>query len=139
VALGLGVVALTRGAPPVPSLAPSVRTPITESAAKAPSLAVPPLTRNPFEYADAPRASASGALRGEAPGLVAEPARAPVARLSGFLRQAGRLRVALVLNDEMALLEVGESAEGYTLLAADEETGVLLRGPGGEIVLTPEQ
>jgi len=39
----------------------------------------------------------------------------------------------------MALLDVGEGAEGFTLLAADEESGVRLRGPDGvEITLALE-
>jgi hypothetical protein len=42
---------------------------------------------------------------------------------------------ALSIAGEVLVLAPGETAEGYTLLAIDEETGVRLGSPDGELAL----
>jgi hypothetical protein len=141
VILAVGAYGLARvSAPPPARSVPAASAPEPAPSALPPA---PPLARNPFQYAPAPRDSvasrraiAAGAR--PAPGALPAPAQPPAARLVGFVRQSGSLRAALVLNGQMALLAVGESAEGFTLLAADEENGVRLRGSGGEIALALE-
>jgi hypothetical protein len=135
--VALGIVALTRGAAPTPTAIPVAPAPRPETHAVATPAPIAPLTRNPFEYADEPEAlPPTATARDAAPAPRAMTPPIQTARLSGFLRQGGRLRAVLVLNGEVVLLAEGESAEGYTLLAADDETGVRLRGPAGEIMLS---
>jgi len=146
-AAGLGLTAITlalgsgpRPSPPVVPRAPR-NAPAPDAAGTA-SLPVLDLARSPFEYAGGREAAPAPVVPGERD---LEPSEAeaslplPAVRLVGFVERAGKSRVALVIHGEMALLEVGESAEGFALLAADEETGVRLRGPdGAEIALGPE-
>jgi len=58
------------------------------------------------------------------------PAAVPV-RFVGFVFQGRRTRAVIAVDGETYLLEAGEEAGGYTLLSADEATGVRLRTPGG--------
>jgi hypothetical protein len=58
-------------------------------------------------------------------------------RLVGIVRRGTELRAALSLRGETAVLAVGESLDGYTVLAVDDEAGVRLRGPGGEEITLP--
>lgn len=129
---GAFVIALSRGTEmqPIPAAGgqpqPAPRHPSFEPAS--------PLERDPFQFgvvaAEAPRpASGPAAMELEAS---APPPALPRVRLVGFVQQAGRLRAALVVDGEILLLSVGDAAGGYTILAADETTGVQLRGPGGE-------
>lgn len=147
-AAGLGLTAITlalgsgpRPSPPVVPRAP--RNTPTPGAAGMASLPVLDLARSPFEYAGGREAAPAPVVPGErdlelSKAEASLPLPEPV-RLVGFVERAGKSRVALVIHGEMALLEVGESAEGFALLAADEETGVRLRGPdGAEIALGPE-
>jgi hypothetical protein len=56
----------------------------------------------------------------------------------GFVRRAGRLKAALAISGDVVVVGPGEDANGYAVLAIDEETGVVLRAPGGdEMTLTP--
>lgn len=135
--LAVGAFGFTRGTAPPLSVASAPRTTAAEPSRAAPPPA-PPLTRNPFEYESAPHGSPAKPRTTAPLALVAEASPPPAARLVGFVRQAGTLRAALALHGEMTLLAVGESAEGFTLLAADEESGVRLRGPHGEIDLATE-
>ncbi|HET7295003.1 MAG TPA: hypothetical protein VFM88_21470 [Vicinamibacteria bacterium] len=64
------------------------------------------------------------------------PASAAV-RLVGFVRQAGRLRVALVVEGESVLLGEGEAASGYELISADVNDGVRLKAPDGAELFVP--
>lgn len=127
-AVGLGAMALTRGAPP--SIVPLP----PRSAAPASSRPEPaaPLARNPFEFPP-PTPVRTGT---PAPSVPAQriasvaPPPSPV-RLVGFVHQGERLKVALVVEGETVLLEVGEASSGYALLSADEADGVRLRAPDG--------
>lgn len=143
--LGLTAITLALGSGPRASQTPLARAPggaPTADAVEPDSIPVPQHARNPFEYAGVHVAAAWRAGPRE-PGLE-QPAAPPMptpepVRLVGFVQRAGKSRTALVVRGEMALLEVGESVEGFTLLGADEETGVRLRGPDGvEIALAPE-
>jgi len=146
-AAGLGLTAITLalgGGPRASqtSLARAPRGAPTAEAVEPGSIPVPQNARNPFEYAGVRVATTWGA--GPREPSVEQPAAPPKptserVRLVGFVQRGGKSRAALVVRGEMALLEVGESVEGFTLLDADEETGVRLRDPDGvEIALAPE-
>jgi hypothetical protein len=61
----------------------------------------------------------------------------PVA-LVGFVRQAGTLRAAVSIRGNVSVLAKDESADGYVVLAIDEDRGVTLRAPDGtEATLAP--
>lgn len=101
--------------------------------------------RNVFEYADdeaephppAPRRFQPGPLEvPPATGVVPEP---PVhaVRLVGFVRRGGGLKAALAVQGSVYVLAVGEEAEGYVLLGADEDAGVRLQAPDGAVLTLP--
>jgi hypothetical protein len=137
-ALGLTAIALALGRgqldPPVapgPGLVPG-RTAVP--AVEAPGGATETgLSRNPFEYGAlapapvAPPAASGGYRLAELPA----PAPTPAVRLVGLVQKAGKVRVALMVRDEMVLLEVGEEEAGFKLLALEEDVGVRLRDPQG--------
>lgn len=96
------------------------------------------LVRDPFRYEDAaprvevaPVPAVDAAARQEPP-VVATPE--PL-RLSGFVRQGGRLKAVLTLDGTTVLAGAGEAAEGYRVIAVDEDAGVRLRAPSGEELL----
>jgi hypothetical protein len=61
----------------------------------------------------------------------------PVA-LVGFVRQGGDLRAALSIHGSVSVLAKGDSADGYVVLAIDEDRGVTLSAPDGtEATLPP--
>lgn len=128
-AVGLGAMALTRGAPP--AVVPLVReaAPVPPH----PPSPAPPLLRNPFEFGSRPREPAPSPAATSAPShgvLPTEPPPPPV-RLVGFVVRGEGLRAALVVEGETVLLAVGETALGYTLVSADPGEGVRLTGPDG--------
>jgi hypothetical protein len=105
-------------------------------------------SRNIFEFADeggnAPPAEGLPDLRRAprpAPTTVAELAPAPVpeptVRLVGVVLRGGRRKAALAIRGELAVIGPGESADGYTVVAIDDEDVVRLKGPEGEITLRP--
>ena len=104
-----------------------------------PSAAAPVPRRNLFEYGVEP---APGPARDLAPPEGAtlegwEPAEtAPSrARVVGLLHRGSTPLVALSIAGEVFVLAPGEAAEGFTVLALDEEEGVRLAGPEGEQTL----
>ena len=128
---------------------PSARTPARTASRVEPANAGatnPATPRNIFEFADAggnPRIEAPPRARPSAittPPPIADEAppelEAPV-RLVGVVLRGGKRKAALAIRGELAVLGTGESADGYTVLAIDEEDGVRLRGPDGEMTLTP--
>jgi hypothetical protein len=64
------------------------------------------------------------------PPPLALPPPSPVA-LVGFVRQGGGLRAALSIRGSVSVLGKDESADGYVVLAIDEDRGVTLRAPDG--------
>ena len=104
---------------------------------------MPRLARDPFRFGgEGSSASRVGTPRTAVPrssSVVAPaPPSAPAVRLVGFVRADGRLRAALAIGGEVVVAGPGESAEGYTVVGVDEESGVTLRGPGGaESTLAP--
>jgi hypothetical protein len=99
--------------------------------------------RNVFEYAtdEAPR-SAPEPLRPppqvRVEPLVAAPApREAAVRLVGFVRRSGGLKAALAVHGSVYVLGEGEGAEGYALLAVDEDVGVRITAPDGSILTLP--
>jgi hypothetical protein len=61
----------------------------------------------------------------------------PVVRLVGVVLRSGQRKAALSIRGELSVLGLGESTDGYTVLAIDEEDGVRLKGPEGEVTLAP--
>ena len=58
--------------------------------------------------------------------------------LVGFVRQGGGLRAALSIRGNVSVLATDEAADGYRVLAIDEDRGVTLRTPDGtETTLAP--
>ena len=107
----------------------------------APPLALP--ARNVFEFDDAkavapPPASLAPLMMPPPLDLSSAPAPAaePVRRV-GFVRRGGALRAALSLHGSVSVLGVGDEADGYLVLAVDEDTGVSVRTPDGEELLLP--
>ena len=130
-----------RGAAPfATSLAP--RTAAVPSVPSTPA-AMP--GRNVFEYMDDEPPRVAPGPPGFRPAPVesqpaSDVAREPpvhAARLVGFVRRGGSLKAALALRDSVYVLSVGEEAEGYTLLAADEDAGVRIQGPEGVVLTLP--
>jgi hypothetical protein len=104
----------------------------------------PPSDRNVFEYVDEPRENLS--LEPPATPLVARPfvedtapppSPPPVLRLVGFVRRSGGVRAAVSIRGTVFVLAVGERAEGYLLLSADEDAGVQIQGPDGSAITLP--
>ena len=121
--------------------------PARPAAVRPASLPSPPPTRrtpsrNLFQYVDdvavpAP-AARSAALPPPSAGLEApSPAPSPAVRVAGLIRRGGEVKAALVVEGEVIVAGKGERAGGYTVLDVDDETGVRLRGPGGEEMVLP--
>lgn len=117
-------------APPDPRLEPApTAVPSGEPASPGGDEVSRPL-RDPFHYADQPEPPAAPA----APRFTPEPAptaapEAPV-RLVGLVRRRGGTRAAVAIAGEVVLLGPGDTAQGWTLVALDED-GARLRGPDG--------
>lgn len=96
--------------------------------------------RNVFEYAtgeaapaDPERLRPPAPIRVEPPVVTPAPREAAV-RLVGFVRRSGGLKAALALQGAVYVLGAGEGAEGYTLVAVDEDVGVRITAPDGSIL-----
>jgi hypothetical protein len=90
-------------------------------------------SRDPFRFADQPTLDRLPMPTPRAP-LPPSPLEV---RLVGLVRQGGRLRAALRTPAGTFLLGEGESSEGWTVLAIDEDSGVRLRESSGrEIALS---
>jgi hypothetical protein len=139
------------GAQGVPRTTPTVskaRTPVRTASRVQPANAGstdPATTRNIFEFADPggiprveapPRARPSAVTTPPPAEDIAPPELEAPVRLVGVVLRAGKRKAALAIRGELAVLGPGESADGYTVLAIDEEDGVRLRGPDGETTLT---
>jgi len=124
--------------PPPPPLSPSA--PPATPEPEQPSIAarVTPV-RNLFEFgaAPAPRAPLGFGFDERVSDESAVPLQAPPPRvlLVGLVRRGTAWMAALSIAGEVLVLAPGETAEGYTLLAVDEETGVRLGSPEGELAL----
>jgi hypothetical protein len=143
---------LTRGASQGPILDPGapaprrapVRVPRSQTSGGDDRVAGPSPTaspgRNLFRYADQVAAPALPVVP-----RVVKPAPAPrsaptpaAVRLVGFVRSGGRLRAVLALGGEVVVAGVGDRANGYGILAVDEDSGVRLSDPtGAELTVTP--
>jgi hypothetical protein len=141
--LALFAAFLTRGAGPGPVPAPGVPVPV----GPAPTAQAPPFVtplepaRDPFRYLDE-----ADSLRVD-PAPISDPnvelplpSTPPPLRLVGFVRRGDGLLAAMSLHGVVVTAGTGESAEGYLVLAVDEDAGVRLRGPdGAEVVLEVAQ
>jgi hypothetical protein len=139
--LALFAAFLTRGAGPGPAPPPIEPVPAGSVSPVEPPVAIPPPepARDPFQYLDdsAFRVHSPPPAREPKVEVVAEPPPAPL-RLLGFVRRGDALLAALSLYGVVVTAGAGESAEGYQVLAVDEDAGVRLRGPdGAEVVLGP--
>lgn len=127
-------------AAPVPASRPAAPAePAAEAAAPPSSL------RNVFEFVDRTSERVAPAPLPEIsvppPLAVAPmpPAQDEV-RLVGFVRRGGVLRAVVSLAGNVAVLAAGEEADGYSVLAVDEDAGVTVRKPdGSEVLLAPSQ
>jgi len=101
----------------------------------------PQRARDPFHYADEPAPQAAPRGGSLPPTLTPSAASSPepAVRLVGLVRRPGGLRAAVAIGGEVVVLQPGESAGGWTLLALDED-GARLRGPDGreEALTLPE-
>jgi hypothetical protein len=132
------------GAAARPPDAPVPRTParapeVTPASAPSPG----PDVRNVFEFADRAPAPAAVSLPPIAvpppldlqPAAIVEPV-SPI-RLVGFVRKGGRVRAVLSLSGAVTVLAAGEEADGYAVIAIDEDNGVTVRTPDGSEELLP--
>jgi hypothetical protein len=106
------------------------------------------VSRNIFEFAADP---GSVRVRDETPRPRSSPVPAPLSigpltpetpvepavRLVGVVLRGGQRKAALAIRGELAVIAAGETVDGYTVLAIDEEDGVRIKGPEGEFTLTP--
>jgi hypothetical protein len=138
---------LVRGSGRGAAWAPFPPPPQARRAAPRSTVPRPPATaavpsRNLFQYADgntpSPTPASPIAPRGPQEPItpVATPT-PPGVRVAGLVRSGGQLKAALVVQGELTLAGKGERAGGYTVLDVDEESGVRVRGPGGEETVLP--
>jgi hypothetical protein len=99
-----------------------------------PESGTPRLTRNLFEYGERAATAPPVAIRTPAPTEATPPPTATPApvRLVGIVQAAGGLRAALAMDGEVLVGFRGEKLRGYTIVAIDEDSGVVLKGPDGE-------
>jgi hypothetical protein len=94
--------------------------------------------RDPFRFAEAEVPKV--ARRAPTP-TVASPSSSPAppaVTLLGLLRSPRGLEAVLSIEGEVTIVRAGETLEGYTLLALDEDRGARMRDPSGhEFVLPP--
>jgi Tfp pilus assembly protein PilP len=111
---------------------------LSASAPPAPAAYAPPLSRDPFRFADeASVALPEPALVDRQPATAASSFAPPPARLSGFVRRAGRVLAVLSVPGGALVLGVGEEIDGYRVLSIDEEIGVRVRTPDGRELELP--
>lgn len=122
---------------------PRVERPHATSAATlpaAPSVGAPTRLRNVFVYDEPPPVTSPA--RSYLPEVAVPPPLTlpppnPVS-LVGFVRQGDALRAAVSIHGSVSVLAKDESADGYVVLAIDEDRGVTLRAPDGtEATLAP--
>ena len=138
----LSVVALTRGAGRGAALAPRAPVEVARPRATDPaasgrvSAPAPPLSRDPFEYADDRSPPLRGPeedsrrIRDRPPTFLPSPSPDTV-HLVGLVRRDGALMAALSIGGQVEVVAVGDEAGGYRVLSIDEDAGVRLRGPDG--------
>jgi hypothetical protein len=111
-----------------------VRPTVSASVPPAPAAPATPLLRDPFRFADELPAGPREPLQADPEPVAASAAPAfapPPVRLSGFVRRGGHLLAVLSVPGGTLVLGEGEEAEGYRVLAIDEEAGVKVRTPDG--------
>lgn len=126
------------GAAPGPA-APS-RPAVSRPPAPADAAEVTAPARNVFEYAvgdPPPEAAPADTSAAVPPPAAPEPPLPVPVRLIGLVRRGGGLKAAVSIEGRVVVLGPGESAEGYTALTVDEESGARLRGPDGSEMVLP--
>lgn len=139
----LALALLARPQPQAATGPQAPRTPATTPAGRLPAVPLPSPgvpSRNVFVYADVPAAPAAP-LADAPPSLLAsaEPTPTPPPlRLVGLVRRAEGLRAALALGGETTLVAAGDRIGRYTVVAVDEDSGVVVKDEtGAEIRLPP--
>ncbi|MBX7186545.1 MAG: hypothetical protein K1Y01_15500 [Vicinamibacteria bacterium] len=66
-----------------------------------------------------------------------EPAPAPPFALVAFLSAEGKSRVSIRVGDEIRVLSVGESVDGWKCVSIDRDEGAVFTSPRGRVVLKP--
>lgn len=136
-ALGIALAVVLWLSRPAPVSAPLVAAPATPAVGPSPpepAAPAPPLTRDPFQYAEPapPPALALAPALPQETGTPAPVASPETVRLAGFVRQGPVLKAVLSLFGTTVVVSAGETAEGYRVLAVDEDSGVRLRSASGE-------
>jgi hypothetical protein len=141
--LAIGLVAVAVTPPRLPAPGPVAPSPTPASLSRAtvshPGTS-PEIPRNIFEYGSEPGARRTLAVSSEPEDTVETVAPSPPperVRLVGIVSRAGKLRAALAIEGEIALLTPGDEADGYTLLSVDRDAGVRVRAPGGSEISIP--
>ena len=67
----------------------------------------------------------------------AEPAPAPPFTLVAFLSAEGKARVSIRVRDEIRVVSVGESVDGWKCASIDRDEGAVFISPQGRVVLKP--
>jgi hypothetical protein len=139
-AVALVAVWLARSTPVAP-IAEGVgaRPPRSQAPSVVPEAPPPPLTRDPFRYADEPAARVEppmqSARRSSEPLATPVPPAPERIRLSGFVRRGKELKAVLWIAGTTLVAAAGESAEGYRVISIDEDAGARVRAPSGEELL----
>ncbi len=140
-ALALCAVVWTRGAGPRPASDPPRPRPSlagprdSEDARESVPLSSP--VRDPFRYE-----SELAALPRPSPRLPLAPsgpraASGAALRVVGFLEVGGVIKAVLSVSGDIVVVGPGEPAGPFIILSVDEETGVRVKGPEGEVQLPP--
>jgi hypothetical protein len=137
-AVVLAVVAVVENTRPRPHLEPPPRrvkpSRTTERLAAAGALTSSARPRrNIFEYGGAATPSIPAATPIALPESTPPPTSTPSpVKLVGLVQSQNGLRAALAVEGELLLGSRGEKVRGYTIVAIDADTGVVLNGPSGE-------
>jgi hypothetical protein len=107
-----------------------------------PDSAIPARLRNVFVYEEpSPPAFVAGPPVDAPPVSVPPPLTLPPPSpvvLVGFVRQGDAVKAALSIHGDVSVLAKDQSADGYVVLAIDEDRGVTVRAPdGSELTLQP--
>ncbi|MEO8501770.1 MAG: hypothetical protein ABI565_12695, partial [Vicinamibacteria bacterium] len=91
-------------------------------------VAIAPPPKPPFTTGR-PKFKATPAPASPAPVLASEPAPGPPFTLVAFLSSKGKARVSVLVREEVRVVAVGETVEGWTCVSIDRDEGATFRSP----------